>query len=572
MNITVSRHFATVGDGQVHYRRAGAGRVVLLLHQSPSSSAELLPLMQRLAGQFTAIAPDMPGYGASDAWGTSLSIELLADHVAAFMDELGIGTAAVYGFHTGASVALSLARRHPRRLTVAICEGLLCLDEPERREFLSRYIEPFTPRFDGGHLAWLWTRLKDQSVFFPWYAHTAAARLDLDATPVPTLAARALDWLRSGEGYGESYAAAFNYDPRADLPFIEVHMVAQCHRHDPLAAHLLRLAPLPACVEVRVFASAQEGVDLVLRTLERHAGDNPAPRVASTRPITGRVWQDYVVAQGLAMRVLRTDAGGGRAVVVQHAAQSSARACRDWLDAFGLLGSALAIELPGHGETDPGVGVELEHPHATADLVAGALDALGVEDCDLVGFGAGAMVLAEVARHRSHARSLTLVGALDLTRDAALQAALRASYTAPAPDSHGGYLLRAWHEARDHALFFPWYERRRAFALDAQPCLEPALLQARTVDALLSGEAGVALRRAEIDSPLRARLAQLSLLTRHAAHVFDPRHAHSRDVAAAATDFITLLRDPVHCSRQLKSLLHPEPPRQPELPSQPEPP
>ncbi len=560
MNISVSRHFATLRDGQVHYRRAGAGPVVLLLHQSPSSSAELLPLMQRLAGDFTAIAPDMPGYGASDASAcANLSIEFLADRVAAFMDELGIRTAAVYGFHTGASVALSLARRHPRRLSLAICEGLLCLDESERREFLSRYIEPFTPRVDGGHLAWLWTRIKDQSLFFPWYEHTAAARLDLDATPVPTLAARALDWLRSGKVYAQGYAAAFNYDPRADLPFIEVALVALCHRHDPLAPHLTRLAPLPARAEVRVFATAQEGIDHVLRTLERHAGDHPAPAVARTRPITGRVWQDYVVSHGLALRVLRTDSRAGRTVVVQHAAQSSARACRDWLAAFGELRPALAIELPGHGETDPANGVELVDPRDSADLVAGALDALGVDDCDLVGLGAGAMVQVEVARRRPRLGSLTLVGALDVTRDAALQAALRASYTAPAPDSHGGYLLRAWHEARDHLLFFPWYERRRAFALDAAPCLTPDFLQARTVDVLLAGEAGVALRRAETGYPLRARLAGLRLATRHAAHVWDPRHAHSRMLSPTLKDFITLPRDPARCSQELISFIHMEP-------------
>ncbi len=561
MTTSVSRHFATLGNAQVHYRRAGVGPVVLLLHQSPSSSAELLPLMQRLAVEFTAIAPDMPGYGASDSCdGVTLSIEFLADRVAALMDELGIGKAAVYGFHTGASVALSLARRHPRRLTLAICEGLLCLDEPERREFLSRYIEPFTPRFDGGHLAWLWTRIKDQSVFFPWYEHTAAARLDLDATPVPTLALRAEDWLRSGEGYAAGYTAAFNYDPRADLPFIEVAVVAQCHRHDPLAAHLPRLSPRPVRAEVRCFATAQEGVDQVLATLLRHAADSQPPPVARTRPILGGVWQDYVLSQGVPLRVLQTGVGPARAVVVQHAAQSSARACRGWLAAFGQRGPAVAIELPGHGETDRHAGGDLEDPHYSADLVLGALNALGIDDCDLVGVGAGAVVQAEVARRGSRARSLTLVGALDVTRDPTLQAALYASYTAPAADSHGGYLLRAWHEAKDHLLFFPWYERRRAFALDAAPCWMPAFLQTQAVDALLAREAGVALRRAEILYPLRARLVELGLVTRHAAEVWNPRHAHSRMLAASSTDFVTLSRDPAQCSRELISLINTEPP------------
>jgi hypothetical protein len=90
--------------------------------------------------------------------------------------------------------------------------------------------------------------------------------------------------------------------------------------------------------------------------------------------------------------------------------------------------------------------------------------------------------------------------------------------------------------------------------------LEPAFLQSRTIDALLAGEVGVALRRAEIDYPLRARLAQLQLVTHHAAEVWDPRQAHSRMLAPTPTDFITLSREPARRSQQLKAFIHQEPP------------
>ncbi len=575
MSTSVSRHFATVGETQVHYRRAGTGPAVLLLHQSPSSSAELLPLMVELAARFTLIAPDLPGYGASDPFPAGrLRIESLADHLAAFLDELGIDTAAVYGLHTGASVALSLARRHRRRITVAICEGLLCLDERERSDFSSRYIEPFVPRFDGGHLAWLWTRLKDQSLFFPWYERSAAARLALDATTVPVLALRACDWLRSGERYFEGYAAAFAYDPRADLPHIEVPLLALCHGHDPLAEHLPRLIPPTPQVEVRRYDAFQERLDLVVGTLLRHAGARPAADVVAARPLHGRVWQEYVVSHGRPLRVLRTGAGGSCApLVIQHAAQSSARACRPLLDASSGAGRpAIAIELPGHGETDAVPGADFERPEGLADLVRGALEALGARRCDVVGWGAGAVIGTELARQSpALARSLTLIGALDLTRDPALQAALLASYEVYSPDSHGGYLLRAWHEARDHLLFFPWYERRRAFALAGPPRLEPAFLQECTVDALLAGAAGVALRRAELRYPLLARLGELRVPAGHAAPPWEPRRAHARELAGcaggaggagggagglagavgSARGFLTLTEDPAHWLRGL---------------------
>jgi hypothetical protein len=441
---------------------------------------------------------------------------------------------------------------------VAICEGLLCLSAAERSEFSARYIEPFVPRFDGGHLAWLWTRIKDQSLFFPWYERTAAARLDLDAASLPVLALRAQDWLRAGERYFEGYAAAFAYDPRPDLALVGVPVLAQCHRHDPLAAHLPRLTPLPASVEVRRFDTIEQRLGLLLAALGRHAGDRAAPGAVAARPMSGRVWQDYVLSHGLPLRVLRSEAAVGRALVVQHGAQSSARAAFACVGTFGAERPAVAIELPGHGETEPAPGLDLESPEALADLVKGALQGLGLSDCDLIGYQAGAAIQVEVARQwPALARSLTLIGALDVTRDFELQAALRASYAVHEPEPSGGYLLRAWHEARDHLLFFPWYERRRACALAASPRLEPAFLQERCVDALISGAGGVALRRAEIGYPLRARLRDLRVQARHAAPPWEPRHAHSRGLAPAPPEFLSLSDEPAQWVRDLAPFIHP---------------
>ena len=62
----ITRHFVTVGSRQVHYRRAGSGPPVVLLHPSPNSSASMAPFMRALAPNFTAIALDTPSYGLSD--------------------------------------------------------------------------------------------------------------------------------------------------------------------------------------------------------------------------------------------------------------------------------------------------------------------------------------------------------------------------------------------------------------------------------------------------------------------------------------------------------------------------
>ena len=70
--MTVQRLFVAVGSGQLHYRRAGEGPPVVLLH--------------RLARNFTVVAVDTPGYGLSDPLAGAASaqrVPALSDYVPA---------------------------------------------------------------------------------------------------------------------------------------------------------------------------------------------------------------------------------------------------------------------------------------------------------------------------------------------------------------------------------------------------------------------------------------------------------------------------------------------------------
>ena len=96
---TIRRHFVTVnGERQVHYRRAGKGPVVVLLHQSPTSSREHVPLIERLMNEFTVIAPDTPGNGLSDPLpGDQPLAEEYAHALAQTLEALGIERCGVFG-------------------------------------------------------------------------------------------------------------------------------------------------------------------------------------------------------------------------------------------------------------------------------------------------------------------------------------------------------------------------------------------------------------------------------------------------------------------------------------------
>ena len=74
--MSIGRAYANCSYGQVHNRYAGTPGAppLVLLHQTPSTSAMYETLMQRLAGDFRLIAPDTPGMGLSDPTAPQFSI------------------------------------------------------------------------------------------------------------------------------------------------------------------------------------------------------------------------------------------------------------------------------------------------------------------------------------------------------------------------------------------------------------------------------------------------------------------------------------------------------------------
>ena len=87
----LTRHFVTLGDRQVQYRRAGKGPPLVMLHRLPRSSKDLVPAMLLHANRFTVIAPDLAGYGNSSLLPTPApTIPDYAADVAAFIAALCI--------------------------------------------------------------------------------------------------------------------------------------------------------------------------------------------------------------------------------------------------------------------------------------------------------------------------------------------------------------------------------------------------------------------------------------------------------------------------------------------------
>src|SRR5258708_22945169 len=90
---------------------AGSGAPVLLLHGSVSSATMWTPVINALKQRFRVLAPDLIGYGRTDAWPPELAFGL-EDEVALIEPLVGNGPPGthVVAHSYGGVVALPLAR------------------------------------------------------------------------------------------------------------------------------------------------------------------------------------------------------------------------------------------------------------------------------------------------------------------------------------------------------------------------------------------------------------------------------------------------------------------------------
>jgi pimeloyl-ACP methyl ester carboxylesterase len=120
--------YAIVDDNRVFYREAGPtdAPAILLLHGFPTSSHMFRDLMPALADRYHVVAPDLPGFGFSDAPDSKqfrYTFDHLADLIGRFVAAIGLGGYAIYVFDYGAPVGFRLALRDPERITAIITQN-----------------------------------------------------------------------------------------------------------------------------------------------------------------------------------------------------------------------------------------------------------------------------------------------------------------------------------------------------------------------------------------------------------------------------------------------------------------
>ena len=171
--MTLTYRTVSVDGVKVFYRDAGdrSAPAVLLLHGFPTSSHMFRELIPALGDHYHVVAPDLPGFGFSDAPDRArfkYTFDNLAEVIDRFTEVAGLSRYAVYVFDYGAPVGFRLALRHPERVAAIITQNgnayLEGLSEgwnpiqaywkdpsPQNRAALRAFLTPETTRWQYAH-------------------------------------------------------------------------------------------------------------------------------------------------------------------------------------------------------------------------------------------------------------------------------------------------------------------------------------------------------------------------------------------------------------------------------------
>jgi pimeloyl-ACP methyl ester carboxylesterase len=113
--------YAEVNGINLYVERHGSGRPMVLLHGGLGSGEMFGPVLAMLAQHHHVIVPDLQGHGRTADIDRPIDVRLMADDIAALIDDLGLETPDLVGYSLGGGVALHAAAKYPakvRRLVV----------------------------------------------------------------------------------------------------------------------------------------------------------------------------------------------------------------------------------------------------------------------------------------------------------------------------------------------------------------------------------------------------------------------------------------------------------------------
>jgi len=485
---TIRRHFVAAGAGRrVHYRTAGSGAPVVMLHGSPGDGQMLEHEIAAVAAHFSVFALDTPGFGFSEALsGDTLTVRDLAAATAEAMVALQLPPCRVYGTHTGAAIAIELGVGWPDLVSGLVMEGLPAFSEDEIAILFRGYFASMVPDPLGGHLTSTWMRFRDQFTWFPWPSRDVT-RLNPYGRPTPEeIHLWVSMFYRGSKSYGPAYRAACFYGQAAlrAAAALTVPAVFTATVEDMLHPHLQRLpalrpsqriAPLPSAIGAKC--------DALVGFLQDLPGDGSAAGLPPARPAGAAPGLMFINVAD--MQILLRCYGDQRnpPLIIAHDAPGSGLGCaalaRSLADSFHVL----VPDLPGCGESDASAADRPILAAAVACLVAIA-DQFDLRHFAVLGTGCGAAVAAMLAAWHEPRLTAVLLDAPPVPNDAVADAIAPDLEVSP----EGAHWVRAWLMLRDGQIYTPWFDGSVAAQRHDQGNFDAEWLHEQTC-ALMAGRA-----------------------------------------------------------------------------------
>lgn len=208
------RGYVDTAKGQMHYREAGEGQPLLLVHQALRSSLEWRLVTPLLADSYRVISVDLMGYGDSDMPEKPLFVEDHARCLKELIDGLGLKSPALAGHHTGGNVVLECAALYPEAIDKLVLSGpAVVVGKDERCALVSKMSAIEYPRAasDGSHLLPIWREGLVSSFDVP----------RLPATETDLLADFFIEQIKVGPRRKEAHIAAFTHDALDRMKAVE---------------------------------------------------------------------------------------------------------------------------------------------------------------------------------------------------------------------------------------------------------------------------------------------------------------------------------------------------------------
>jgi pimeloyl-ACP methyl ester carboxylesterase len=545
---TIKKGFVNVGAGQVHYRMAGSGPPIILLHDSPRSSVLHIPLLKEFADRFTVIAIDTPGYGNSTPLNPGRQLEIpdfgtaLAETIAAF----GVQRCPVYGFHTSSKITLAFAAKHPERVAVAIMDGLSLPPGGAEAGFIASYMKPFTVTDSGGYLAEEWTRVLDFQRWFPWFAKTKEARLPSLGKDLAALHEYSMDLFMAGPHFSDAYAAAMRYVALPVIGTLTARAIIMARQDDVLHAYLKALPdPLPQGVtKESIIADRAKWLARLREIFTEYADFKGAANFTPPDPLkqpgrAGAVTKGYVNFPHGQVLVRRAGDGAGRPIVFLSDLPGSARQDEDLLLALAKDRPVYGIDLPGCGESS---ALAQPAPQAYADTIARTIESLGLGQVDLIAEGMSTpLAVCLAASHGGLIRTLILDGVMAADRDQRTE--MRINYCPDLrPSREGAHLHKAFHMLRDIEAQWPWYDGSSAAIRKITPRMGGARLHVRLLETLKQHTHYAEPIHAALDVDVNALLPSVGAKTLICTVVDDVRYAAADNAVKVMKNAGTLVR------------------------------